>query len=94
MGKSATVAVKVDRSGIDKAETAILRINAAGGSLPIVVSVEPSGSGTDPENPDDPDIPGNDVTDPLQTVKNGLYAYYRFEKVQGIASMVHTVELR
>lgn len=83
MGKSATVAVKVDRSGIEKAETAILRINAAGGSLPIVVSVEPPGSGTDPENPDNPDIPGNDVTDPLQTVKNGLYAYYRFEKSTG-----------
>lgn len=83
MGKSVTIAVKVNRDGIDKAETAILRVNAAGGSLPVVVSVEPSGSGTDPDDPDDPDTPGSDSTDPLQTVKNGLYAYYRFEENTG-----------
>lgn len=80
MGKSVTVAVKVNRNGIDKTETAILRVNAAGGSLPVVVSVEPAGSGTDP---DDPDTPGSGSSDPLQTVKNGLYAYYRFEKSTG-----------
>lgn len=83
MGKSETVAVKVDRSGIDKTETAILRVNAAGGSLSVVVSVEPAGTGTDPDDPDDPDTPGSDPSDPMQTVMNGLYAYYRFEKSTG-----------
>ncbi len=70
MGKSSSVKVAVDRSRITSGETTIFHVNAAGGSLAVMVSVDMGTGGSGGDGPGDGG--SGDVT-------YGLYAYYEFE---------------
>lgn len=68
MGKSSSIKVMVDRAQISVGETTTFNVNAAGGSVSIIVSVEPGNGSGNPNNPP----ASEDIT-------SGLYVHYMFE---------------
>lgn len=71
MDKSSQVKVTVDYSQVPEATSTILTVEAAGGSLSVMVNVDPDGGNQGGDGDGGQDKPGN--------VTNGLYAWFAFE---------------
>lgn len=69
MGKSSSVKVTVQRSQITESQSTTFNINAAGGSMAIMVTVEPGEGGQGGDNPDGGDTGDEDYSS--ATVESG-----------------------